>query len=231
MKTFRKISIFILISAMTVSLSVPALAATVDQNDDETITPQYVGTQTTHSWEYVIGEPTEKTSGSWKHIYTGEPATRDGEYDTVSHSVTYGHSFSGSFGGQIKKLVQVDLSISFSKDETFGISKNSAPLKKGEYIKAYWIKNYDVYDVKQTDHQHTYGFEQQYSGGPYVKVDKYHDEVSHVTVSKAIQPKIKIEYWKDGKKVRSINGDDLLERVEYYQMINGEYQLISSEII
>lgn len=219
----KKLLSMIMACVLVAGLSIPAFAAAPS---DDAVIPQYVGTQTTHSWEYDLGTPTEQTKGSWTYIYTGEPAQRDGEYDTVSHSVSYGHSFTGSFGGSIKNKVQAELSISFSKTEEFGIAKNSAQLKKGEYIKAYWIKNYDVYNCKQTDHQHTYGFEQQYSGGPYVKVDRYQDVVSYVTINKAIQPKIKLEYWKDGNKVRS--GEDILERVEYYEFVNGTYQLVAN---
>ena len=213
---------------MLASFSIPALAAS---NNNEIITPQYVGTNTTHSWDYDVGTPTEKAKGSWTHFYTGDPAKRDGEYDTAQHSVSYAHTYSGSFGGDIKKLVQIELGISFTKSEEFSISKNSAPLKKGEYIKAYWIKNYDVYKVKQTDHQHTYGFEQQYPGGPYEEVDRYVNVVSYVDISKALQPKIRIEYWKDGTKLRSIDANDMPERVEYYEYVGGEYLLVYTETL
>lgn len=237
----KKFMSFLLSCIMAVSLCVPAFAASEElltedntvsngvEDREETNAPRYVGTQTTHSWSYDYGNPTENTKGSWTHCYTGNPAVRDGEYDTVSHSVSYTSTYSGTFGGSIKSSIQAEFGISFSKGEEFSISKNSAPLKKGEYIKAYWIKNFDSYDVKQTDYQHTYGFEQQYPGGPYVKVDRYNSVVSHVTVDKAIQPKLKIEYWKDGKKVRSAGTEDSLERTEYYEWTNGAYQMIYGE--
>lgn len=82
---------------MLASFSIPALAAS---NNNEIITPQYVGTNTTHSWDYDVGTPTEKAKGSWTHFYTGDPAKRDGEYDTAQHSVSYAHTYSGSFGGE-----------------------------------------------------------------------------------------------------------------------------------
>lgn len=230
MKKFTK-SVFAvtMVVALATSMSPNAFAVSADTRIQE-IAPMYVGTQTTHSWSYKIGNPIEKTSGNWKHLYTGSPAKRDGEYDTVSHSVSYGHTYSGSFGMSIKDKVQAELGISFSKTEEFSISKNSAPLKKDEYIKAYWIKNYDVYDIKQTDSQHTYGFKQAYPGGPYQPVNQYKDVNSTVKVSKAIQPKIKIEYWKNEKKVRGINSEDMIEKEEYYQFLNGEYQLIYTKI-
>lgn len=195
------------------------------------VTPYYVGTQTTHSYDCEIGKPIGVLVGKWTHFYTGDPSQRDGEYDSIGHSVTYGHSISGGVAGSVKQKIQLELSISFSKDETFSITKNSAQLKKGEYVKAYWIKSYDEYRVKQIDHQHTFGFEQQENFGPYVKVDRYHDEVSYVTVRKALQPKIRIEYWKNGMQVRSANTEDILDHVEYYEFIDGEYQLVGSEIL
>ncbi len=129
----------------------------------------------------------------------------------------------------IKNKVQAELGISFSKTEDFSISKNSAQLKKGEYIKAYWIKTYDVYNVRQKDIQHTVGFKQSYPGGPYEPVNTYNTVYSTVEVSKAIHPKLRIEYWKDGKKVRSAGSEDTLEKVENYEFVNGGYQLIFTE--
>lgn len=225
-RTFTRLLCGMITVAMIFSLNVTVFAA----SDDGEAIPYYVGTQTTHSYDCEIGKPTEKTEGTWKHFYTGDPAQRDGEYDSIQHSVTYGHSITGGVVGSVKEKIQLELSISFSKDETFSITKNSASLKKGEYIKAYWIKNYDEYTVKQIDHQHTFGFEQQENFGPYVKVDRYHDEISYVTVKKALQPKIRVEYWKDGKKVRSAGEETLLDRVEYYEFIDGEYQLVGSEL-
>lgn len=223
-KNMKKLGCFVL--ALVLSLSLVPTAFAANDDNDGAASPTALGTQTTHSWSYKYGEPTEKTKGSWQHIYTGEPAARTGETDSVSHSVSYGHSFTGTFGGNIKDKIQVEFGISFSKEEGFSISKNSASLNKGEYIKAYWMKTYDSYDVVQTDLQHTYGFAQSYPGGPYEKVDRYESVVSHVTVDKAIHPKIKIEYWKDGKKVRSVNSGDMLVRTEYYEIVDGEYHLV-----
>lgn len=75
MKTFRKISAFILISAMTISLSVPAFAASIDQKDDEIVTPKYVGTQTTTTAQALARTKTRMTTwlnsnfrGRWKEV-------------------------------------------------------------------------------------------------------------------------------------------------------------------
>ena len=241
----KRFTSMLLAIIMCMSLCVPAFAVSNEDDDSEievtsgdieggngTVVPLYLGTNTTHSWTYSYGNPVEKTKGSWTHCYTGSPAKRDGEYDTVTHSVSYTSTFSGTFGGSIKSSIQVELGVSFSKSESFSISRNSGQLKKGEYIKAYWIKNYDSYDVKQVDYQHTYGFEQKYPYGPYEAVDRYNTVVSHVTVDKAIHPQIKIEYWKGGNKVSALGADGLmgaggnLERTEYYEWINGEYQMV-----
>ncbi len=208
--------------AMVLSLTCSVFAK------DSNVTPNALGTTTTHSWSYTYGNPKEITKGAWQHFYTGHPAERDGETDSPAHAVSYGHSYSGTFGGNIKDKIQIEFGISFSKEETFSITKNSAPLDKGEYIMAYYKKNYDSYDVTQKDLQHTYGFAQSYPGGPYEKVDKYETVTSHVTVDKALQPKIKIEYWKDGKHVRSAGSESVLVRTEYYEFIDGEYRLVET---
>lgn len=193
------------------------------------VSPYYVGTQTTHNYTYTYGAPKSITKGEWNHIYTGNPAARDGEYDTISHSVSYSATFSGSFMGDIKSRIQVEFGISFSKSTGFEISKNSAPLKKGEYIKAYWIRSYDSYDVTQKDTKHIYGWEQEYNFGPYVPVDRYETVESHVTVEKPLQPKLKIEYWKNGAQIRSATTENTLERIEYFELIDGTYQMVYSE--
>ncbi len=232
----KKIMLVSLAAVMAMSLSTTAFASAPADNHLDITPPgveastRYVGTQTTHSYDYVLGKPTEKTDTKWTHFYTGDPAQREGEVDSAQHSVSYGHSITGGIVGTIKQKIQVELSISLNKSETFGISKNSAPLKKGEYIKAFWARNYEIYDVKQTDHQHIYGFEQQGYGGPYVKVDRYKDVVTKGTVKKALQPKLRIEYWKNNKKVRSAGTADVLDRIEYYELVNGEYQLVYMEM-
>lgn len=86
-----------------------------------------------------------KTSsyGDWKLIYKGDPAKRAGEYDTISASLTSGISVSGSLGLDAKFLTSA-VGYTLNKDYTVSGSKNSAPLKKGEYVKGY-AKNVGVY--------------------------------------------------------------------------------------
>lgn len=168
----------------------------------------------------------EETSGSWIHIYTGSPAARNGEYDSVAFSTSYSHTFTGTIGGELKGAIQAQLGYSFGKSVEFGITKNSGSLKKGEYVKAYYQKNYDVSKIKQTDLKRTTGYV--FSGGQYRPVDRFDTITSYVYAKKAIQPKIKLEYWANGRQVRS-NSNGRPVRVEYYEFINGQYRQVAGE--
>lgn len=166
---------------------------------------------------------TEKPSGDWALIYTGAPAERDGESDSISHQLSYSNTYSGTFGGNIKNLIEADFNLSFSRSVSFSITKNSASLKKGKYVKAYYQKNFKVMKIKQTDLKRTTGYE--LAGGQYRPVDRTETETSYVTVNKALQPKLKLEYWKGGKKIKSVHPITQPEYTEYYKYINGGYQL------
>ncbi|MCY6356182.1 hypothetical protein [Clostridium sp. ZS2-4] len=158
----------------------------------------------------------DKTLGNWVHIYTGHPASRQGEYDTISKEIGYSHTFSGSFTASfLKQLAQVSLGYSFGTSESFSIAKNSAPLKEGEYVKAYYIKNYDVSEITQRE---------LYFNSNNRPVYKETGKTQKVTAYKAIFPKLKFEYYnRNGHKVRSLNALDAPSKVEYYEYRNGQY--------
>lgn len=218
MKKLQRLLSIILSCSLIMGSSVTAFAS-------ESPSPRAVGTTVTHSWSFDTVGTYEETSGGWVKFYTGHPAARDGEYDTVSHSISYSHTFSGTIGGDLKGKIQAQLGYSFGKTQEFGIAKNSAPLKKGEYVRAYYTKNFDVTKIRQTDLKRTTGYE--LAGGQYHPVDRIETIVSYVYAKKAIQPKIKLEYWKDGKKVRTAS--DRPFRTEYYELVNGKYQMKSVE--
>ena len=223
MKKLKVFTMVLLSFAMFFSLAPQTLALNTI-TDAEQVVPFYLGTTTTHSWSYQIVNTYDETVGNWTHFATSSKATRDGETDTVSNTVEYSHTFSGSFGGNIKKLVEAQLGYTFGKSVSWSISKTSAPLKKGEYVKAYYIKNYSVSNIKQTDTMRTTGFEQ-IGGGQYVPVDRVTTAISYVDAKKALLPKIKLEYWKDNKLLRSFNSGSVLEKTEYYEYIDGAYCL------
>ncbi len=191
-------------------------AVLIDHNDC-----RYLGTQVSHSWSFEQLNTTSETYGSWKFIYEGEPAKKTGEHDTVSHSTTYNHTFSGTIGGGLKNNIEASLGYTFGKSVQFSASKNSAQLAKDEYIKAYAINNYEVTKLKLTDIIHTRGWELGY-GGQYHPVNRYETKTSYVDAKRAIQPKIRIDYYKASKLVKD-NNENTPYKTEYYECMNDEY--------
>jgi hypothetical protein len=225
----KKIITKIISSVLTIFLviSVPAFAVdNINNTDAQQVQPRYVGTTTDHIWKHEVMYKYEEEKGGWNHFYTGYPAGRDGERTLVSGSTSYSHTFSGTIYGSLKKKIETSVGYTFNITKKFTISQMSGFLGKGEYIKAYYCRNYDVSKVKQKETLHIYGWEQGF-GGQYHKVDRYESgKTCYMYAKKALKPKIRLDYWKDGHKVRSINNKDILLKTEYYEYINGEYKLV-----
>ncbi|RPJ93935.1 hypothetical protein CW357_18045 [Rummeliibacillus sp. TYF005] len=110
----------------------------------------------TENWKIESTTKAYKTTeyGKWKLIYKGDPAKRKGEYDTISASI----SDTVSVSGQIelsKKTIASSLGYSYSKTYEYSGSKNSASLKKGEYIRGYVKKVGQYSKVKQRKYIHS----------------------------------------------------------------------------
>lgn len=212
--------------AMCLSLCVPAFA--VDNASSDINSPKYLGTTTRHYWSFETGRSYEQTSGSWNLLYCGEPASRNGEEDSISYAVSYPHTFTGTIGAGLKGKIEASLGYTFGYTEQFSIQKTSSPLSKGEYVEAYYKKNYEVTRIKQTHSTHTYGFELG-AYGSYNKVDRWEDvPAPTVRAKRAILPKIKLEYH-GGSKARSLNPTSTLLYTEYYEYVAGQYQLVSRQ--
>lgn len=199
----------------------------------------YVGVQIDHDWSYRI-EHSGTSNRNYELIYEGAPAAANGEYDTISYEVSYSHSITGSIEASLSKKISASLGYSSGKSVSFTIAKNSAQLNKGEYVKAYYAKTYEETTIYQTDHQHVYGWELA-DGGSYNKVDYYPTEHKTGYGHKAIMPKIKLEYYKSGRKIQKsvarkdslyINENtksDEIIKTEVYEYVDGEYTIIPSE--
>lgn len=159
------------------------------------------------------------TKGGWHLIYTGAPATRDGEYDTISHEVSYSTTVSASLGYGIKDAVEAQLGVDIGASESFGISKNSAPLKKGEYVKAYYARTYSVSKVLV-----------------YVLYGSPTNDITSITpirtryVYRALQPQVKLEYYHhySSSSINSLtanNENSKPYKTECYNYVNGKYIL------
>lgn len=191
--------------------------------------------QTTHSYSYTFG--TNYTEiGNWTYFYTSSPAQKEGEVDTVQYSASFSHTLSGSLAVQIRERVQGSLGYSFGVSETFSVSRSSAALEVGQYIKAYYARAYDVTPVYQVDDQHTTGWQLvPGSGGKYEYVDYYNTERTTAYAKRAIMPQIKLEYYSGSNSTSyNLNGVDEVNggiindciKTEIYEYIDGNYQLI-----
>lgn len=167
-----------------------------------------------------------ETSGNWALSYEGYPATSAGEYDTATFAKEYTHTFSGSLNLNLKKEIQISLGYSFGTSKEFAVSKNSSALKKGEYIKAYWRKNYNVSQILQTT-EHRRLTEITNSNGQHIQQDVLVSTDKETLYAKeAIMPQIKLEYYINGKLSRS--NKEVITREEIYEFIDGNYQLVST---
>ena len=142
---------------------------------------------------------------------------------------------SGSLITQFKKEVQLELGYSFSEEREFSISKNSAPLEVGEYVKAYYAKTYNVTPVNQRDFKHTTGWRMiPGSGGEYEYVDYYETDTTTAYAKEAIFPQIKLEYYYV-PQIADYSTNNAYEnsegeisnciRTEIYEYMDGNYQL------
>lgn len=122
-----------------------------------------------------------ETRGGWVHFYTGSPATIDGEKDVASCNLIIRRELTGNLKVTYKQLEGV-LGYVAKSDEEFSVSKISAPLKKGQYIKAYYMKNYTKHKVTQRQYLKTNG--QTYATKNYAYVYSY----------KPLMPMIRLEY-------------------------------------
>lgn len=129
-----------------------------------------------------------ETKGGWVHFYTGARASRAGEKDVATGNVKVKRELTGNLKVTYKQL-EGTLGYSANREDTFSVSKVSASLKKGEYVKAYYMKNYTKNKVTQRQYVTT-------NGSTYPT-----SNYAYVYSLKPLMPKIKLEYY--GAKTRS----------------------------
>lgn len=143
----------LLVMIIVFSSSIYSLAASIGeeivQNDDMINRGQnqpsaIMVPQVDYYWKFTTSSAGTGTAGSWKLFYEGAPARKKGEIDTVTASVSYSHTFTGSIATEIKKKVQVQLGYSFGVSKSLSASRATKVLQKGQYVKAYYIKNYKL---------------------------------------------------------------------------------------
>ena len=240
MKKTRTIRVLTAMLIMTLLLtSLPTTVFAAQTSDGGGTSTQSVMVPTTrHYWTYTKKDAGTGTSGGWKLFYEGEPATAAGETDTAATGVSYTHTYSGSFGVGVKDRVQGELGYSFGKTTEFSVSKTSRALKKGEYVKAYYMKNYKLTTIKQTEYKNVSGWKQSYPGGPYTYIDETSATGNEktATAKQAILPKLKLEYFPSTaatSAAMAMQTNDFLEKpvyVEYYDYVDGQYILVDTEV-
>ncbi len=211
----KKFSALVLVVLLICSVSTSVFADTWTYSYHWVLTStEYVGTE---------------TRGNWELKYSGYPSSTDGEYDTISFSESYSHTFTGSFEFNIiKEEVEAQLGYSYGVSQTFGVAKNSRVLAKGEYVKAYSIKNYKKTKVTQSEWLMKY-----FGPRPTTIYDDPTGVTSIVYSYQAIMPQLKLEYWKNGIQVSSVNAKSASTEpymVEYYEAdAQGNYNLVNTE--
>lgn len=93
-----------------------------------------------------------QTEGPWILFYTGTPADKEGVVDTAKIDVPYTNSYTGTIPKSLAKKIQNELGYHFGESpDAWFAAKTSAPLQKGEYIKAFYRKNYEITEVYLND--------------------------------------------------------------------------------
>lgn len=103
-----------------------------------------------------------------------------------------------------EKQLEAVLGFNTTNTDSFSISKTSASLAKGEYIKAYYMKNYNRYKVTQRQYITTNGLTSPTSNYAYAYADK------------PLLPKVKINYYKSTK-----SGQETVYKTEIYDIETG----------
>ena len=151
-----------------------------EQNNSNQINPRIIGDY--YTWRTVGSHKVgTETKGGWVHFYTGSPATKDGEKDIVSSNITIDKELTGNLKVTYKQLESI-LGYSVQKKETFSVSRVSASLKKGQYVKAYYMKNYTKHKVTQRQYLTT--------NGQTFPTKNY----AYVYSLKPLMPQIRLEY-------------------------------------
>ncbi|WP_343342374.1 hypothetical protein [Terrisporobacter petrolearius] len=174
---------------------------------------------------------TSTKNNKWVLQYEGEPARRNGEYDAIQISTSYSHTYSGGFVlPALKSQAQSSLGYSYGTSKSFSATKNSASLKKGEYVRGYYKKNYSVSLVNQ---------EELYFNTSAKPIYKPTGKTKQVKSYRAILPKIKLEYVtpKQKSNIYSKIVDETsienykVEKIEVYEPNEeGIYELSEVEI-
>ena len=152
------------------------------------------------------------------------PAARDGEVVTMSCTKEYSTSVSGSICVPTSTL-QAAIGFSITYSDTFSVSLNSAPLKKGEYVKGYWRKAYETKVVRQECYRTGSAYPKGPDGESAGELTHFTNmliDTKFVRVNKPIMPDLKFTYH-SSSNTNSVGGTVRAE--EYTWGPDGRYHL------
>lgn len=163
---------------------------------------------------------------SWHLLVNGvnNPATRDGEVVTMTCNEGYSASVSGSISVPVSTL-QAAIGFAIDYHADFSVSLNSAPLKKGEYVKGYWRKAYESKIVCQECHRSGSAYPKGADGEPAGELTYFPDmliDTKYVRAYKPIMPDLKFTYH-SSNNTNSVGGTVRAE--EYTWGPDGRYHL------
>lgn len=163
---------------------------------------------------------------SWHLLVNGvnNPATRDGEVVTMTCNEGYSASVSGSISVPVSTL-QAAIGFAIDYHADFSVSLNSAPLKKGEYVKGYWRKAYESKIVCQECHRSGSAYPKGADGEPAGELTYFPDmliDTKYVRAYKPIMPDLKFTYH-SSSNTNSVGGTVRAE--EYTWGPDGRYHL------
>lgn len=181
--------------------------------------------QVDYYWRVASKSATGTTSRGTGRVffYEGAPATRTGETDTCGTSVSYSVEASGSF--EISAgTVASSLGLSIGQSFTFEVSRTSAALEKGEYIKAYYTKNWQTYTIKQERVKHTTWYSYDEDGNP-TGIHSTDEVVKTITgyIYKPLMPKITLEYYGGSARSASARSGSTPYKTEVYEWNGSSY--------
>ncbi|QIB69941.1 hypothetical protein Ami103574_11685 [Aminipila butyrica] len=156
-KIYTKIAQVALIFTMLFTMSSQAFAdSNISTND--AIAPM----SDVYTYKWVFKNPQlnyTQVDGKTINFYIGKPSQRDGEIDSISHSFSYAHEFTGSITAGYKKTVEGMVGYTFGTEKTYQAVKQSAPLKVGEYVKGYATPYYSQSKIVHEQHKFLNGID------------------------------------------------------------------------
>lgn len=181
---------FALIFVCLVCITVPAYA------DSDEFQPPYppLDGEKFYFWKTKTGISYVESTSPYKLVYVGEAAQRDGETDSFSYTYSKNVSHGGTFSVPIKKF-ELAYGLTIGDERSYSVSKTSAPLKKGEYIKIYYEEMRTVYPCYQYYIEDTWHVNYAEDGGPVYSHTEQAVDLKFGYIYEPLMPRIKIEYY------------------------------------